>query len=89
MTCHGHIAHHHFEEYERQCNAVTPVIQVNFQCVPDDMKKMRQEKAKGKQQTILNFPAVNGPKEFTREVIVEAVAKHIGCDDQVRFSSLV
>lgn len=44
---------------------------------------MRQQKVKA--QKTLGFPVVKAPKEFTWETILEAVARHIACDDQVSF----
>lgn len=82
-TCRGHIASHHFEEYEKRCNAATPKLELNFRCVPEEVKRMRQQKVKA--QKTLGFPVVKAPKEFTRETILEAVARHIACDDQVSF----
>jgi hypothetical protein len=46
--------------------------------------------AKGKaKQSTLNFPKVNEPQQgFSRLGILEAVTKHIVCDDQVSFERL-
>jgi hypothetical protein len=81
-TCRGHITSHHFDEYEKCCNATTPQIELNFCCIPEAVKRARREAVKAKQQK-LSFPPMNVPAEFTRVGILEAVAKHIVCDDQV------
>jgi hypothetical protein len=82
-TCRTHIASHHFEEYEKRCNAAIPKLCMNFRCIPKEVIKMREEKARAKHQGTLGFPVVKPPKEFTREAILDVVAKHIACDDQV------
>jgi hypothetical protein len=83
--CRGHIAGHHFEEYKLRCDAVIPKVQLNFWCIPEHVKR---SKGKGKaDQTVLGFPkVVNKVTDFSQQGIVEAVAKHIACDDQVGFS---
>jgi hypothetical protein len=77
------IASHHFEEYEKQCNTMTPKIHINFHCILKEVMKMREEKTRAKQQGTLGFLVVKAPKDFTREAILDMVAKHIACDDQV------
>ena len=81
-TCRGHIASHHFEEYEKRCKAATPPIPLNHRCIPEAVKKARRVANKTRQLT-LSFPSMKMPTEFTREGIMEAVARHIACDDQV------
>ena len=83
-TCRGHIAGHHFEEYEKWCNEATPKIKPNFRCIPEAVANTRKEKGKAKLQTALNFPRAKVPMEFTREGLQEVVAKHMACDDEVR-----
>jgi hypothetical protein len=39
-------------------------------------------KAKQKPQLRLNFSIVKAPTEFTRDAVLEAVTRHIACDDQ-------
>jgi hypothetical protein len=56
---------------------------MNFCCIPKEVIKMREEKARVKHQGMLGFPVVKTPKEFTREAILDVVVKHIACDDQV------
>jgi hypothetical protein len=80
--CCGHIAGYHFEEYEKECNTVKPKIQLNFHCIPKEVMAKR-DKTRDKQQGTLGFAVVNTPKEFTRAAILEMVAKHIVCADQV------
>jgi hypothetical protein len=80
----GHIASHHFDEYEKQCDAAIPKIVMNFWYIPEWARKAK-EKGKGKEQTWLGFSKVKGPGEFSREGILEAVAKLIACEDQVSF----
>ena len=60
------------------------MIALNFRCIPKRVKKARDsEKGKGKEQTLLGFPKVKGPADFSRQGILEAVAKHIACEDQI------
>ena len=82
--CCRHIAGHHFEDYEKQCNKATPKIKPNFHCIPKAVANARKEKGKAKQQMVLNFPRVKVPMDFTGEGLQEAVAKHIACNDEVR-----
>jgi hypothetical protein len=81
-TCHGHIASHHFDKYEKRCDAVIPKIVMNFRCIPEQVRKAK-EKGKAKEQTLLGFSKVKGPGEFSREGILEVVAKLIAGEDQV------
>ncbi|KAF5374133.1 hypothetical protein D9615_008888 [Tricholomella constricta] len=83
-TCRGHIAAYHFEEYERRCKAAKPRIEMNFRCIPLAIKTEREANLVGKaKQVKLAFETVKRPTaEFTREAVVEAVAKHIACDNQ-------
>jgi hypothetical protein len=75
-TCRGHITGHHFDEYEKQCDVVIPKIVMNFRCIPEWVRKAK-EQGKAKEQTLLGFLKVKGPGEFSREGILEAVAKLI------------
>jgi hypothetical protein len=59
-TCRGHIASHHFDEYEKQCDAAIPKILMNFRCIPEQVRKAK-EKGKVKEQTLLGFSKVKGP----------------------------
>ncbi|KAH9032690.1 hypothetical protein EDB85DRAFT_1890601 [Lactarius pseudohatsudake] len=79
LTCHGHIAGHHFKEYEMRCGAAIPKIILNFCCVPPEAKK---EKGDIKKQSVLTFPKESRPTEFSRVGLLEAVTKHLVCDDQ-------
>jgi hypothetical protein len=80
-TCRGHIASNHFEEYERLCKAMK--VKVNHRCIPEVVAHARKVKGKEKvpMQSKLEFGKV---VEFTREGTLEAVAKFIACDNQVR-----
>jgi hypothetical protein len=53
-TCRGHIAGHHFEEYERRCNAMILKVPLNFCCIPREVKKGR-EQGKAMEQAVLSF----------------------------------
>jgi hypothetical protein len=81
-TCRGHIAIYHSEEYKKWCEAATPPIKLNFRCIPQEAgAKDKSEK----QQSVLTFSKVKATAtEFTREALLDAVAKLIVCDDQVR-----
>jgi hypothetical protein len=83
-TCRGHIAGHHFKEYEKRCGAATPPIELNFRCIPEGVKKVRRE-AMQESQRRLTFMSVTVPEEFTRRGILEAIARYIACEDQVCF----
>jgi hypothetical protein len=79
-TCRGHIASHHFEEYEKRCKNATPSIKLNYRCIPEAVRKSKEQKGKSEQQTLLKFSKA---KEFMRGALLDAVAKLIACDDQV------
>ena len=83
-TCQGHIASHHFEEYKKRCKAMTPPIPLDHQCISEAMKMVRWVANKMRQLT-LSFLSTKMPTEFTREGIMEVVARHIACDDQIWF----
>ena len=48
---------------------------------------MEATKEEAKAQTTLNgiFQKVSGPKEFSREYLLDAITRFIACDDQVSF----
>jgi hypothetical protein len=47
------------------------------------MEAEKQAKSKGETQTTLEFEKTKGPREFTRDGILDAVAKLIATDDEV------
>jgi len=82
-SCQQHLRQH-WELYEKKCQENN--VPVNHWAIPRHILKKRQaEKTVGpaKQSTIL-FEKITGPSEFTREGAIEAVAKLITTDDQVR-----
>ena len=82
-TCCMHIASNHFEEYERLCKAMK--VKVNHRCIPEALGLARKAKGKGKEKASTQSKLEFGKAvEFTREGILEAVAKFIACDNQVR-----
>jgi hypothetical protein len=78
--CCGHIASLHFEVYKSRCNAAIPPIPIHYCCLPQEVL----DRKKGQKQSTLNFPKVKRPEEFTWGAVLDAVAKLIACDDQVR-----
>jgi hypothetical protein len=82
-TCRGHIAGFHFTEYERRCKAQN--LKLNHRCIPEDVARARSKKEKeGPVQMKLEFGKAIAVAEFTREGVLDAVAKFIACDNQVR-----
>jgi hypothetical protein len=70
---------------------------MNHWAIPWDIwKAMEEEKAiekrghttKKKEQQLLDFKLVAGPREFTRAGVLESVARLIVMNNQVRFSLL-
>jgi hypothetical protein len=51
-----------------------------------EMEEQKKGKAGGARQSNLDgqFESLSAPKVFTCEGVLEAIAKHIICDDQVR-----
>jgi hypothetical protein len=85
-SCRAHIRKH-YPLYKERCKDLD--IPENHYALPRDLwKKMQEEKKnpKAKQQGNLDgtFKAIKGPVDFTREGVLDAVARFVACDDQVR-----
>ena|SRR6266498_4018067 len=89
-TCQYHV-HQHYEVYSEKCKAAD--IPVNHWAIPRPIwKRMEEEKdadkqgqtTKKKAQQQLKFDTVLGPREFTRSATLQAVAKLIATNNQVR-----
>lgn len=84
-SCRQHLRQH-WELYKKKCEEND--IPVNHWAIPRAIvKKMEVDKldAENKEiQTKLGFEKMTAPREFTREGILQAVAKLIATDDQVR-----
>jgi hypothetical protein len=82
-TCRTHIRGH-YDVYEGRCKEKG--IPINHHAIPRDILKQRnEEKENGNKQVKINdiLPKSTGPKEFTREGVLHAVAQFVVCDDQV------
>ena len=88
-SCRLHI-HQHYDLYKEKC--LKADIPENHWCLPRSIwKEKEQEKeaiktgkmTEKQAQQILDFKAVTGPREFTREGVLHAVAKLIATNDQV------
>lgn len=83
-SCRNHIRSYHYEEYKARCAAALPPITMNQRCIPADVVSAEAagKKTKGKKgvQQTLGFRKA---KEFTWEEVLDAVAKHIACNNQV------
>ena len=93
-SCRFHIRQH-FALYKEKCNEAD--IPIAHWAIPRPIwKAMEEEKAvaergvmtKKKGQQLLDFASVVGPREFTRAGILEAVAKLIATNNQVRIRML-
>ncbi|GLB39419.1 hypothetical protein LshimejAT787_0605810 [Lyophyllum shimeji] len=81
-SCRQHIRQH-YELYKAKCKEAD--IPVNHWAIPRDIwREMQAEKeAKAKLvQKKIEFGVVSGPKEFTRDGILQSVTKFITVDDQ-------
>jgi len=85
-SCRLHIRQH-YKLYKEKCEKED--IPMNHWAIPRDIWKAMEEKkasekqGKEKEQQILTFETVTGPREFTRLNVLEAVAKLIASNDQV------
>ena len=81
-SCHQHIRQH-YAIYQQRCKEQG--LNENYRAVPPQILKEREEANKPKKQTNLDGIVIKEkrPVDFTREGILEAVAKLIACDDQV------
>ena len=82
-TCRAHIRCH-YKVYKERCQEKE--IPENHHAIPREiLKQMEEEKSKGKKQVKINniLEKSTGPREFTREGVLHAVAQFVACDDQV------
>jgi hypothetical protein len=81
-SCRQHIRQH-YTIYQQRCREQD--IAENYRAVPPQILKEREAAKKPKTQTNLDDIVIKEtrPAEFSRERILEAVAKLIACDDQV------
>ena len=84
-SCRAHIRKH-YPLYKQQCKDEN--IPENHFALPRPLWRALQEakkNPKAMQQGNLDgaFKAIKGPVEFTREGVLQAVARFVACDDQV------
>ena len=81
-SCRQHIRQH-YAIYQQRCQEQD--LTENYRAVPPQILKEREAGKKPKMQTNLDGIVIKEkrPAEFSREGILEAVAKLIACDDQV------
>ena len=81
-TCRQHIRQH-YDVYQQRCREQG--IAESHRAVPPHILKEREAVKKPKKQVKLDgmFENLKKPAEFSREGIIEAVAKFVACDDQV------
>jgi hypothetical protein len=84
-SCRAHIRSYHYEEYKARCTAAKPPIPLHPRCIPADVVKAESDEKKKKKsgQQTLDFARVSRPVHFTRESVLDAVARHVACDNQV------
>jgi hypothetical protein len=88
-SCRQHIRQH-YELYKQKCN--DEHIPINQRAIPPhvlrELEASRQETKK--QSTLDNvLTKVSVPTQFTRDGLLEAVAKFVACDDQVSSTYMV
>jgi hypothetical protein len=81
-SCRQHIRQH-YTTYQERCKEQG--INENYRAVPPQILREREAAKKPKKQTNLDDVVIKEkrPAEFSRDKILEAVAKLITCDDQV------
>jgi hypothetical protein len=80
-SCRQHIRQH-YAIYEQRCREQG--LTENYRAVPPQILKEREAMKKPKKQTNLDGVVIKSrPADFSRDRILEAVAKLIACDDQV------
>jgi hypothetical protein len=81
-SCRQHIRQH-YEIYQKRCREQGLIE--NYRAVPPQILREREAAKMPKKQTKLDNMVIKEkrPAEFSREGILEAVAKLIACDDQV------
>ena len=87
-SCHQHI-HQHYAIYQQWCKEQG--LPENHRAVPPQILKEREAMKSPKKQTTLDLIVTKGkhPAEFSREGVLEAVAKFIACNDQVSQISIL
>jgi hypothetical protein len=82
-SCRQHLRQH-WDLYSKECK--DKKIPIHHWATPRHIWKQQEDEKAGKNkgQSKLEFETSTGPREFTREGVVEAVAKLIATDDQVR-----
>jgi hypothetical protein len=87
-SCRLHIRQH-YDIYLEKCTKAN--IPVHHWAIPRDIwREMEEEKEAAQngrltQQQQLSFPAVTGPREFTRAGVLHAVTKLIATNSQVSY----
>lgn len=83
-SCRQHLRQH-WQLYEKMCKENS--IPVNHWAVPRGIWREKKAEKVGEptEQSIIGFEKITGPREFTREGVLEAVAKLIATDDQVKY----
>ena len=85
----------HYEVYKERCEKAD--IPINHWAIPWPIwRAMEEEKAEEKRgwmskkqrQQQLDFKTMTGPREFTREGVLDAVMKLIATNNQVNFSCM-
>src|ERR1700679_2710782 len=82
-SCRQHIRQH-YELYKQKCN--DEHIPINQRAIPPQvLREMKALNRETKTQSTLDgvLTKVSLPSQFTREGLLEAVAKFVACDDQV------
>ena len=83
MSCQTHICYH-YDVYKFKCEADN--LPMNNRCILWDLWKKMQTKSGGlSTQTTLDHvvQVSKGPKEFSRNALLHALAQLVACDDQV------
>jgi len=82
-SCRTHIRYH-YDVYKIKCEADN--LPMNDRCIPRDLWEKVQTKSGGlSTQTTLDsvVQVSKGPKEFSRDALLHALAQLVACDDQV------
>ena len=82
-SCRQHIRQH-YDLYKKRCE--DEKIPLNHRAIPPQvLKEMETSRTAGKKQSTLDgiVTTVAPLKEFSRDGLLEAVAKFVACDDQV------
>lgn len=81
-SCRQHIRQH-YELYKQKCD--DEHILLNHRAIPPQLLKEMETLQEKKKQTTLDDAVIklSPPTQFTRDGLLEAVAKFVACDDQV------